>query len=484
VYVFDRNVQRFICATTSTNTNFTVLGGTPTAPISVIVNDEFYINETDSVLGADNSFTTNAATVTVAGTLQVGDVVEIETNQFQQQQQVDQQVVAEFSNFGQAVDICSNNCSLYVGEPQSSQQTFKGGVVERFVNQSRIYGTITATVANPVLTVGNTLRVNNMDVLLTGTTVTSLASAINNTVPNVLATVSTTGYLTISVKNSAAAEEYNQVQVAPGTIGTTFDDLGFETFAWTQTITSPYAVQYAGFGSAISVDDSAVNLVVGAPRGSLYLETEFDDGTTFFDAGSTVFFTLIVQSGAIYTFDYLPSSSSVVTNPGQFVFGQQINNSQVSSYDTFGTSVNYTSGVLMAGAPKNDNGDSDANFGAVFVFDNPGNLPVWTVIEIQQPTVDIRLLNSVFLYDSITSARTKFLDFINPLQGKILGAARANIDYIGAVDPAAYNVGGVNLKGTTWFEDHVGEVWWDISTVRFIDPLLAPLHVTLVDATL
>ena len=470
IYVFERNVQRFICATTATNTNFTVLGGTPTAPVSVIVNNEFYINETDSVIGADNSFIINAAVVTVSGTLQVGDVVEIETNQFQQQQQVDQHVVAEFSNFGQAVDICSNNCSLYVGAPQSSQQTFKGGVVERFVNQSRVYGTITATVANPALTVGNTLRVNNMDVLLTGTTVTSLASAINSTVPNVLATVSTTGYLTISVRNSAAADEYNQVQVAPGTVGTTFDDLGFETFVWTQTITSPYAVEYAGFGSAISIDDTAINLVVGAPRGSLYLETEFDDGTTFFDAGSTVFFSLIVQSGAIYTFDYLPSSSLVVTNPGQFVFGQQINNSQVSSYDTFGTSVNYTSGVLMAGAPKNDNGDSDANFGAVFVFDNPDNLPVWTVTEIQQPTVDIRLLNSVFLYDSITSARTKFLDFINPLQGKILGAARANIDYIGAVDPAAYNVGGVNLKGTTWFDDHVGEVWWNTSTVRFIDP--------------
>jgi hypothetical protein len=89
IYVFERNVQRFICATTATNTNFTVLGGTPTAPVSVIVNNVFYINETDSVIGADNSFTTNAAVVTVAGTLQVGDVVEIETNQFQQQQQVD-----------------------------------------------------------------------------------------------------------------------------------------------------------------------------------------------------------------------------------------------------------------------------------------------------------------------------------------------------------------------------------------------------------
>jgi hypothetical protein len=39
-----------------------------------------------------------------------------------------------------------------------------------------------------------------------------------------------------------------------------------------------------------------------------------------------------------------------------------------------------------------------------------------------------------------------------------------------AVDPAAYNVGPANIRGTTWNTDHVGEIWWDISSVRFIDP--------------
>ena len=471
VYVFDRNVQKFIYGEDPSSVSFTVLGTTPTAPVSVIVNNQFYINQTDAVINAPNSFIVSGNTVTIFSDLQIGDVIEIETNQFNLLQTVSQYTAADFSNFGQAVDICANNCSLYIGEPQSSIQIFKGGVVERFVNQSRIYGTITATVANPILTVGNTLRVNNMDVAVpTAGTVASLATAINNTVPNVLATVSTTGYLTISVKNSDAAAPFNKVQVAPGSVGTAFTTLGFNTFAWTQSIQSPYPVEYAGFGSAISINDNAVNLVVGAPRGTLYLETVFDDGTTYFDAGSTIFFSVIVQSGAIYTFDYLPSSSLTITNPGKFVFGQQVNNNQVEPYDQFGSAVNYTSGVLMVGAPKDDAGDSTADYGAVFVFENPTDSPAWAVVETEQPTVDIRLLNSVFFYDRITSARTEFLDFINPLQGKILGAARANIDYIGAVDPASYNAGPANLKGTTWFADHVGEIWWDISTVRFIDP--------------
>jgi len=470
VYVFDRNVQRFIYGEDPSSVSFTVLGSAPTAPVSVIVNNQFYINQDNSVINAPDSFTVSGNTVTIFGDLQVGDVIEIETNQFNLLQTVSQNTAANFSNFGQAVAICDNNCSLYVGEPQSSQQVFKGGVVERFVNQSRIYGTITATVANPSLTPGNTLRVNNIDVAVPSAgTVVSLATAINTKVPNVLATVSA-GYLTISVKNPDAAAPFNKVQVAPGSVGTAFATLAFNTFAWTQSIQSPYPVEYAGFGSAISINDNAINLVVGAPRGTLYLETVFDDGTTYFDAGGTIFFSVIIQSGAIYTFDYLPSNSLSITNPGRFVFGQQINNNQVSQYDTFGSAVNYTSGVLMAGAPKNDAGDSAANYGAVFVFENASGAPAWSVVEIQQPTVDIQLLNSVFFYDRITSARTEFLDFINPLQGKILGAARANIDYIGAVDPASYNAGPANLNGTTWFADHVGEIWWDISTVRFIDP--------------
>ena len=74
------------------------------------------------------------------------------------------------------------------------------------------------------------------------------------------------------------------------------------------------------------------------------------------------------------------------------------------------------------------------------------------------------------LYDRITGAKSEFFDFFDPLQGKILGAAAQNLDYIGGVDAANYNVGPVNNFGNSWGTDHIGEMWWDITTVRFIDP--------------
>jgi len=474
VYVFDRNVQRFIYGEDPSSTTFTVLG-TVAAPVSVIVNNQFLINETDSVVGADNTFAVSGNDITIQDPLSVGDVIEIEINQFKQVQRITQDTVAEFVNFGQAIDICSYNCSLYVGSPQDSTQAYKAGAVERDVNQSRVYGTITATVANPTLTSGNTLRVNNIDVTVpVAGTVASLATAINAVVPNVTASVSTAGYLTIAVTNSAAAPAGNKLQVAPGSVGTAFTTLGFETFAYTQSIYSPYPVDYAAFGYSVNIDTSAQNLVVGAPKGTLYLFTVFDDGTTDWDGNSTIFFSTILQSGAVYTYDYLPSASDNVLTPGKFVFGLQISDSHVNQYDNYGASVNYTDGVLMIGGPGNDalfDGSTIQNdYGRVFVFENPNRIPAWTVIHQQQPVVDIRLLNSVFTYDRITGARTEQFDFFDPLQGKILGAARQNIDYIGAIDPASYNVGPINNNSTTWLAEHVGQIWWDISTVRFIDP--------------
>jgi len=74
------------------------------------------------------------------------------------------------------------------------------------------------------------------------------------------------------------------------------------------------------------------------------------------------------------------------------------------------------------------------------------------------------------MYDKLQSSKSYFFYFFDPLHGKILGAARQNIDYIGANNPAQYNQGPINNNGNFWARDRVGEIWWDTSSVRFIDP--------------
>ena len=519
VYVYDRSVQRFI-VTDNTQTVYQV-DATLVSPTSVVLNNQFLTNSAGNPTG---QFTvTGANEITLTTPAAVGDILEIDVNTFNLIQNIGSNAPFQGANFGQAVDLCRYNCSLYTGAPQDGSVLPEAGSVERQVNQSRVYGITTSTV-NATLTPGDTIRINNMEVELTtpgswlaGSTYTigtivinssslyvatkavpagtalsdttywqpstwtaQLAQDINNsTVPNVIAYAGaipgtqTFGLLTISVKNTDAAVAGNKLTVLPGLVGNIFDSLGFKTFAYTQTIVSPYPVAYAGFGGAVNIDTSALTLTVGAPRGNLYRPNTFDGGETYFDSKTTTFNGPLVQSGAVYTYDYFASANSSVTNPGKFAFGQQVYDQTVSELDQYGTSIDYTNGILLAGSPSDDLGDSALdphNYGAVSIFNNPDLSPSWTVTNVQQPVVDIDLINSVFTYDRITSAKTTFFDFFDPLQGKILGAARQNIDFIGAVDPAAYNVGAKNNNGRIWAAPHEGQIWWDTNSVRFIDP--------------
>jgi hypothetical protein len=484
VYMFDRAVQKFIVSNTS-QTSYTVNGGALNAPTSVLLNSSFLTNTAGNLNG---TFSVSGGTVTLETAISVGDVVEVEINEFNLIQKVVANDPIAYSNFGKAVDGCNYNCSLYVGAPDTNIVVDNGeilqsaGIVDRSVNQSRVYGNITSLVPNPILVPGDTLRINDMVIAVPAApnnTVAGLAAAINSSsIPNVVALsyppgTQSAGLLTLIVKNYDAALESGKLSVLPGQVGTAFADLGFETYAFTQTLKSPNPSSFARFGSAVFIDTSALHLVVGAPTANLYRENTFDRGTTYFDSKSTIFNGPIAQSGAIYLYDYLPSAADSVANPGKFVFGQQVFDSAVKALDLFGTAVDYTTGILLIGSPGSDLStvdNSQPNYGRVGVFHNLENVPAWTVIHAQQPVVDVALINSVYVYDRITSAKTGFFDFIDPLQGKILGAARQNIDFIGAVDPGLYNVGTVNNNGRLWGQANVGQIWWDTNNVRFIDP--------------
>ena len=506
VYTFDRSVTRVIVSDPDTITYALPAGFQ--APVSVLLNGTFLTNADQFING---EFTVVGSNVVLENNveLNVGDILEFESNIFNLIQNFSANSPFQGANFGQTVDMCPNNCSVYIGAPQDGAVLPEAGSVDRRVNQARIYGVITSTNAyqataivgatynisfvpgyyklssNPSydyefvvasLTAGNTIRIQNTPVAVPASpnnTVEGMASAIvAANIPNITAS-SANGLLTISIVNVEAADELNRLTVLPGTLGTAFADLGFDVYAFTQTIVSPNPVPSAAFGSAVFIDSEADNLVIGAPGGNLYEPVTFDSGSTYFDDNSTPFSSTVVQSGAVYTFDYLPSSTDSITNPGQLVFGQQVYDTGVSSLDQWGTAVNYTTGRLLIGSPGSDLGDStlsELNYGRVGVFNNVERKRAWTVIHQQQPVVDVYLLNSVYMYDKLQSSRTQFFDFIDPLQGKILGAARQNIDYISVVDPAKYNIGETNNNGNLWAENHVGEIWWDINRARFIDP--------------
>jgi hypothetical protein len=509
VYVIDRSVERFTVTNSSVNTYTTLRNFN--GPVTVKVNATFLIP--DNGFNNNGQFTNNGSnTVTINVPLNIGDFVEIETNTFKLVQAIASNAPQATANFGRSLDQCPTNCSLYIGQPNDSTITPQAGSVERFVNQNRLYGIITGVNQNPVLTPGESIRINDVDVLVStpaawnsaiswavnsfvidGTAIyrsilpVPASTAINDTrfwvpsswlelyvaditnanIPNVTA-LANNGYITLSIANADAAIPFTQLVVLPG-LGDTFYELGLEPMYYTQTITAPNSIAYAHFGAAVDISDDSRTLVVGAPQGTAFKPTTFDGGTTFFDSKSTEFFDPLSESGVVFTYDLLSAANGSIRNPSKFVFGQQVYDQDLGALDEFGTAVSYNNGILLIGSPQDDLGDSVGDFGRVAQLNNPDRLAAWDIVYRQTPIVDVNLINSVFMYDRLESRVTQYLDFIDPLAGKILGAARQNIDYLGALDPAAYNTGPVNNYGDQWNETHLGEIWWDLSTCRFID---------------
>ena len=147
----------------------------------------------------------------------------------------------------------------------------------------------------------------------------------------------------------------------------------------------------------------------------------------------------------VFTYNYLNAANASATNPGKFAFGQQIFDTSITSFDKFGSAVDYYDGVLLVGAPNDDLNDSSGDFGRVTQLVNTNKESAWKRIYNQQPIVNASLLNSVFTYNKVSNEVTTYLDFIDPLQGKILGAAQANIDYTGGIDPEAPNLSLIHI---------------------------------------
>ena len=539
VYLFNRSVERFdILDETQTvfDTVQSLEGVTGVSVDGVYLINSFLNNNGQFTVTGSNQITLLPGT-SISGSpddndgyiLDEGDYLEIETNHFNMYQMITANAPMVSAQFGYSVAQCINSCSLYVGAPFDSTINPDGGNAEFLQNQGRVFGSITSTTANPTLTPGDYLSINNTFVEVTGTTVTELvADIIARNIPNATASVSAdlelmgdntttvfdigniyssaqsytpivyigdvlqtlgvdyyydnsneqitfvsaplygsvitvvTGRITISVKNAKAAVPTNLVNALPGT-GTVFADLGLEPYQYLQTILAPIQQPYANFGLSLFISTSADTLLVGAPTGSLVKPTTFDHSTTTFDATSLNFFDAIQQSGVVYSYDYLASVNPSVTNPPQFVFGQQIYSDTVGALNYCGVAIDYTTGTLLIGSPGNTASQT-------LQFQNINRTPAWQAIRKQQPVVDVNLLDTVYMYDRISSSAKQYFDYFDPLQGRLLGVVRENLNYIGAIDPASYNTGPVNNYGSRWGEGQVGQIWWNTNNVRFIDP--------------
>lgn len=81
--------------------------------------------------------------------------------------------------------------------------------------------------------------------------------------------------------------------------------------------------------------------------------------------------------------------------------------------------------------------------------------------------VDTKSILRPVMYDRKSNITETFLNLWDPLQGVLPGVVDSVIKYKSQQDPALYNNSDSSVE--SWGSEHVGEVWWDLSTCWYID---------------
>jgi len=374
------------------------------------------------------------------------------------------------AQFGTSVDMSPDGKKMFVGSPYYTENSYKSGVVRYFADIAAEFNTITTVEQDPVLTPGGSIFINGVDVgiYIPTPTLDDFVNVINySDIPGVTAT-NDNGYLTLTSvgKNSVLA-------ILPGS-GNLFNELSFNLIVELQEIKYPMAEFRSNelFGSAVKYDAISETLLCESKYADLVSQSVFDNKTTVFDNRTTYFYDRTHKSGSVYVFELMHNANNIYGNSSKFGYVQLLYNPDIKSYDQFGYSIDIAGHYIVTSAPYDDEGDS-VDIGRVYSFTNLSKVKGWEKVKSESPKVDYNYVNELFVYNSDSNTILNYLDYIDPVKGKILGIAEQDIDYKTTVDPAAYNrttnPSFALFNDYHWSDFQVGKVWWNLDLVRYVD---------------
>lgn len=451
VFVYDKSAEQFISTDKDTFLTTTTLN----EQTKVFVNNELapYANYTIS----DNAVIFKTAPG-------AGAVIRIETNQYTHLEEITSDLRVKMAEFGTDLDLCKNDCALYVGAPGYSNGIYRAGGVARWFNSSRTLGSImTGALPQSAVTAGDSIRINDFPVHFSGTGIIQIVETINMAnLPGIRAEIVDDVYVKIS---STSTNYFNKLRVSPHK-GTAYYDLGFKEFTYIQDITRP-TVAAERFGSRVKVNDKATTMIAYSPNGSAEQKITYDETMTTFDNRSTRFVDFVDQSGAVHVYEVLEDPYTNITNSGFIIYGNALYSANIKVGDQFGQGIDIKNNVIFVGMPQHDG--IGPNSGYVATYSNKTKTPIWNPTKAYSPRVDVDSINGLIIYDKTEQKVIERLDYIDPAKGKILGAFDQYIDYKTPYDPAMYNRGSNINTDFHWAKNQVGKVWWNLDKVRVVD---------------
>jgi hypothetical protein len=252
-----------------------------------------------------------------------------------------------------------------------------------------------------------------------------------------------------------ADRSYGAIVVYSRTTGT------FNTSTY-QIITNPAKGAGMHFGKAIDVTEDGGILVVSALGNSKNLNTTFDTvifGATTFDSGSTSFFANFKDSGTVYVFE---------RKDFRFVLVDDLESTTAVDGSWYGNSVSVDNDTILVGAPA----ITGLTTSTMYQFSKINTaITGFEVVSEKDDPIMIDAIQKVTLINAFTEEVVDYLDIVDPLKGKIVGIADQELKYKSAFDPAVYSVGTTSTvtdPESCWLDNHVGELWWDLSTAKYM----------------
>jgi len=247
-------------------------------------------------------------------------------------------------------------------------------------------------------------------------------------------------------------------------------DSSFLQFRLKQKLESYEQYPNEYFGQSICISPNTGMIAVGANNSPFDLPVRFDSSTTSFDEGRTSFSSKQGFAGSVYVYEL---------KDGRYLLTEKLE-TDLSLNESFGWSVACTDSKVIVGSPDyiEPNIQLDgfvlydgSKTGTVRAFTKQSGVSSFKVLTQQTPVVDFEKLKNIALYDNVNDLKIQDVDIVDHAKLKILDIAEQELKFKTLYDPATYTIGTDSVvvdARTAWSEKNVGQLWWDLSTAKWV----------------
>ena len=280
---------------------------------------------------------------------------------------------------------------------------------------------------------------------------TNLSDAYLQTITVPTTGSTTTGTLSVYLNGSPVASDTQTISIVKASeVGQSFVDLTQVTSqpAIFDSLFYPATFPWNANG-APSGDDMIATLYNAGTSGNVEVDVEYyyTQGFELFDTSEGTLYPSVltdsVVSSQLYT--WLQTRYSVLTDIVDY-------NNALNLWDN---------GDIVEIAPP-----LITDVWQVYTFDSTysGSTAPWKLIRQKNRKINSDLLTNAAIFNSNENVLKLVLQLYDPLKGYIPGTADRELDYKLKSDPAVYNTGLM-----VWGKEHVAKLWWDLSSVRYLD---------------